>query len=212
MPCLLYCTLLPTGCLLTEYIYNYYLSRILNITDIFINGHIFEINQCAHCIRVAQTHNLKFEFGDPNREQPDFLINGYGFEITSTRYTDASQKSKPSLKVLRKFREKNKKPYANGNTILIKDINQLSYHVYSKSLEVSPTLKEVRQIVANESKFGLVLNFVEWIEEKDENVFFKGTVYDTYGKNCTAELRSFVNQYFIKGTHKFTEEIMVSPN
>ena len=150
-----------------EDIYDYYIKRIVNNTDISIHGHIFEINQCAQFIRVSKEKELNFKFGEPNLNEPDFIVNECGFEITSSRFANYNAGANPGIKLLRKFREKNGKEYADTNCALIIDINQMSYHTIKNGQPVSPTFEEVRETIRKESKFGLVLFFVEWIEKKD---------------------------------------------
>jgi hypothetical protein len=195
-----------------ENIYNFYLKRIVKNSDISIHGHIFEINQCAHFIRTSFENNLKFKFGDANQKEPDFIVENIGFEITSIRFSDKSNKSNPSRKLLKKFNEKNKKEYANEKTVLIIDINQPSYHTIKKGEKVAPTLDEIRKKVRKDSNFGLVLYFMEWIERKDDNILFKGITYSDYSVNCSVELKNLMEKYFFKKKHIFKGEILVSPN
>ncbi|MCH7827651.1 MAG: hypothetical protein IIC75_06750 [Bacteroidetes bacterium] len=92
-----------------ENIYDFYLKRIVKNSDISIHGHIFEINQCAHFIRTSSEYKLQFKFGDANQNEPDFLVENIGFEITSIRFSENSDKSNPGRKLLKKFIDKNKK-------------------------------------------------------------------------------------------------------
>lgn len=193
-------------------IYDFYLKRIVKNSDISIHGHIFEINQCAHFIRTSSENKLKFKFGDTNQKEPDFIVENIGFEITSIRFSDKSDKSNPGRKLLKKFKDKNKKEYANENTVLIIDINQPSYYTIKKGEKVAPTLEEIRKIVRKNSNFGLVLYFMEWIEQKDDNILFKGTTYSDYSDKCTDELKNIMEKYFFKKKHIFKGEILVSPN
>ncbi|ARV15420.1 hypothetical protein [Polaribacter sp. SA4-12] len=189
-------------------IYDFYLKRIVNNSDISIHGHIFEINQCAHFIRTSSENKLEFKFGDANQNEPDFIVENIGFEITSIRFLESSDKSNPGRKLLNKFINKNKKEYANENTVLIIDINQPSYHTIKKEKRVAPTLDEVREIIKKESKFGLVLYFMEWIDNDNDNdnLLFKGTTYSDYSENCTTELKSLMEKHIYKG------DILISPN
>ncbi|MDP3359533.1 MAG: hypothetical protein Q8S41_09310 [Lutibacter sp.] len=193
-------------------IYNFYIKRIARNSDISINGHIFEINQCAHFIRTAKKNNLKFNFGDANQNEPDFIVENIGFEITSIRYSEKGNMSNPGRKLLKKFNEKNKKEYAAKNVVLIIDINQPTFYTIKDGKSVTPTFEEVREIIKNEAKFGLVLYFMEWIENINDNFFFKGTVYPDYSENCSAELKTLMEQYFFKGKYNYEGEILVSPN
>ncbi|WP_349352024.1 MULTISPECIES: hypothetical protein [unclassified Flagellimonas] len=193
-------------------IYEYYTKRIVNNTDLSIHGHIFEINQCAHFIRVSTDNNMKFEFGDPNKNQPDFIVESNGFEITSSRFTEFTEDSNPGIKLVRKFREKNKKNYADMDCVLLIDINQMSYHTMKNGKPVSPTFEEIRETIRNESKFGLVMYFVEWIENNNGNLNFRGTVYTDYNTKCKPELKKLMESYFIKGNHNFGDEVIMSAN
>ncbi|MCH7827652.1 MAG: hypothetical protein IIC75_06755 [Bacteroidetes bacterium] len=77
---------------------------------------------------------------------------------------------------------------------------------------MAPTLAEIRKIIRKESKFGLVLYFMEWIDNVNDNLFFKGTTYSDYSENCTTELRNLMENYFFKGKHIYNGEILISPN
>lgn len=193
-------------------IYNYYTKRIINNSDISIHGHIFEVNQCAHFARIAKEKKLNFIFGDPNLNQPDFIIEKNGFEITSSRFANYNEDSNPGIKLLRKFREKNRKAYADIDCALLIDINQMSYHAMKNGKPVSPTFKKVRETVRKESKFGLVMYFVEWIENQNGNLHFKGTVYTDFNQDCQPELKKMMERYFISGSHTFGDEIIMSAN
>lgn len=195
-----------------ETIYNYYIKRIINNTDISIHGHIFEINQCAHFIKISQKKGLDFQFGDPNKNQPDFIVENNGFEITSSRFANFSDKSNPGQKLLQRFRKKNKNVYANVDCVLLININQISYHTIKSRKPVSPTFEEIRKIIIKESKFGLLLYFVEWIEEVNGILHFKGTVYADFNDNCKPELEKMMRKHFIKGNHNFGDKTIMSEN
>ena len=194
-----------------ESIYEYYLKRIVNNKDISVHGHFFEINQCAHFMRVSQEKKLNFQFGDANNDEPDFIVNNFGFEITSSRFSDESNKANPGRKLLAKFREKNGKPYADENCVLIIDINQMSYHTLKNGNPVSPTFEEVRETVRNESKFGLVIFLMEWIEKTDK-IHFKGTAYTEYSENCNSDLKTMMEKKFMPEKNTFEGQILISPN
>ena len=194
-----------------EKIYEYYLKRIINNKDISVYGHFFEINQCAHFIRVSQEKKLDFEFGDANNDEPDFIVNKFGFEITSSRFSDESNKTNPGSKLLAKFREKNHKHYAERDCVLIIDINQMSYHTLKNGKPVSPTFEEVRETVKNESNFGLVIFLVEWID-RTENIHFKGTAYTEYHRDCDSNLKVMMEEKFMTEKNTFEGQILISPN
>lgn len=195
-----------------ETIYQFYLKRIIKNSDISIHGHIFEINQCAHFIRTSSENKLQFKFGDANQNEPDFIIEKIGFEITSIRFSENSNKSNPARKLLKKFIAKNKKEYANENTVLIIDINQPSYYTIKNGKRIAPTLNEIREIIRTESKFGLVLYFMELIDNVDDNLFFKGITYWDYSKKCTIELRCLMEKHFFKENKTSNGKVLVSPN
>ncbi len=195
-----------------ENIYNYYIKKIVNNKDISIHGHIFEINQCAHFIRTSKKGNLMFQFGDPNLNQPDFLVENFGFEITSSRFTTFNTESNPGIKLLRKFREKNKKNYANTDCVLLIDINQMSYHTIKNGQPVTPTLENIRETICKESKFGLVLYFVEFIQIDNGNLRFKGTVFRDYNKDCNPALKKMMNKNFTHGNQKLGGNLLITPN
>lgn len=192
-------------------IYDYYLKRIIKNNDISINGHIFEINQCALFLRISKAHNLDFKFGDANIDEPDFIVNNFGFEITSSRFAENSNKSNPGRKLLNKFREKNNKPYANTECTLLIDINQISYHTNKDGRPVSPTFEEVREIVRKESKFGLVIFLMEWID-KTKTINFKGTAYTVYNENCNSDLKLMMEEKFMPKKNTFEGQILISSN
>ncbi len=194
-----------------EKIYEYYLKRIVNNKDISVHGHFFEINQCAHFIRVSQEKHLDFEFGDANNDEPDFIVNKFGFEITSSRFSEESNKTNPGRKLLAKFREKNRNLYADNNCVLLIDINQMSYHTLKNGNPVSPTFEEVRETVKNESNFGLVIFLMEWIEKTD-TINFKGTAYTEYNENCNSDLELMMKEKFIPEKNTFDGQILISPN
>jgi hypothetical protein len=195
-------------------VYDYYLKRIANNSDISIHGHIFEIKQCFHFIEAAKNENLKFKFGDANLKEPDFVINELcGFEITSIRFSDSSVKVEPGKKLLNKFREKNAKTYANSNTALIVDISQATYQTFEKGLPVTQSLDDVIKIMKNEMKFGVVLCLMEWIEIVNDELNSKGTVYFEFSENCGKELKEIIEKKFVKGRiHELNNNIFIASN
>lgn len=46
------------------------------------------------------------------------------------------------------------------------------------------------ETISNESKFGLVLCYVEYTVPIDDNLHFKGTSYTAYGKNCSEDVKT----------------------
>lgn len=196
-----------------ENIYNTYLKRIVNNKDISIHGHIFEIKECAHFIETCINENLDFKFGNANLKQPDFIINNCGFEITSIRFLKSTNELNPGNKLLNTFRNKNAKKYATSNTALIIDISEATYQTFEKNIPVPMSLNEVKEIMKKEMNFGVVLCLIEWIENKDNKISFKGTVYPVYSENCTNELKEIIENKFIKGqVNEFKGETFLSSN
>lgn len=196
-----------------EDIYKTYLKRIINNKDISIHGHIFEIKECAHFIETCKNEKLEFKFGDANLKEPDFIVNNCGFEITSIRFSEETNEINPGNKLLNTFRNKNSKKYANTNTALIIDISEATYQTFEKSIPVSISLNDVKEIMKKEMKFGVILCLIEWTEMNGDNINFKGTVYPVYSENCTKELREIIEDKFIKGQmNEFNGETFVSSN
>jgi hypothetical protein len=194
-------------------IYQTYLKRIVNNADISIHGHIFEIKQCALFIETALNEKLHFKFGDANLKQPDFIVNGCGFEITSIRFSESNNIINPANKLLNKFREKNGKDYANQNTALIIDISEATYQTFENNVRVTMSLEDVKKIMHKEMKFGVVLCLIEWTEINESNINFKGTVYPEYSENCNKELKELIENKFIKGQfNEFEGETFVASN
>lgn len=178
-------------------IYNTYLKRIVNNKDISIHGHIFEIKECAHFIETCKNKKLEFKFGDVSKEEPDFIVNNCGFEITSIRFLDESSETNPGKKLLNKFRNKNSKKYAKLSNALIIDISEATYQTFKKNIPVSISFNEVKELMRKEMKFGVILCFIEWIEVIERNIYFKGIVYPVYSKNCAKELRNIIEYKFL---------------
>lgn len=196
-----------------ENIYKTYLKRIVNNTDISIHGHIFEIKQCAQFIETAINENLDFKFGDPDLKEPDFIVNGCGFEITSIRFSETNVIINPANKLLNKFRDKNGKNYAKPTTALIIDISEATYQTFQNNAPVNMSLEDVKKIMNKEMKFGVILCLIEWTEVKENNINFKGTVYPEYSKNCSKELRDLIENKFIKGqVNKFDGKTFIASN
>lgn len=177
-------------------IYRKYISRIVTCLDNdSIYGHIFEIMQCAHFIRVAKDKNFTFKFGDANKFEPDFFFNNFGFEITSCRFTDKSENFEPAEKLLNTFKKKNKKKYISNKTGLLIDITNISEKAYEKP--VSMSLEQVCEIIKKESQFGMVLCFTEWIDKLTLNSTLICSA-DIFSDNCDPELKNMIETYFFK--------------
>lgn len=180
-------------------IYKKYVSRIATCFDNdSIYGHIFEIMQCAHFIRVAQDKNFTFKFGDANKFEPDFFFNNFGFEITSCRFTDESKNFDPGEKLLSAFRKKNKKKYISNKTGLLIDITNISERAYGKS--VSMSLEHVAEIIKEELQFGMVICFTEWIEERTLNSALICSAV-IFSNDCDPELKTMIETFFFKNNN-----------
>lgn len=182
-----------------EVIYNGYLKKIIKNSDISVHGHIFEINQCAHFIETTKIENLKFTFGDANKNEPDLIVNNSGFEITSVRFAETATNLNPGKKLLDTFRKKNTKGYANNNTALLIDISELTYQTVQNGKMVNTSLIDIRKKIRSEMNFGIILIFIEIVKVVDGEKHFSGTVFCDYSEDCSSELRDLVDNKFIKG-------------
>jgi len=171
-------------------IYDFYLKKTIRNADFSLNGYIFEIIQCANLIGTSKEKKMQFQFGDHNKKEPDFIIDGCGIELTSIRFSEKSQKNNTDSKLINKFREKNKKVYANSNSLLLIEVTQPIH--FANQINNKPNLefKKTIEIISNESKFGIVLCYVEYTVPIEDNIHFKGTVYPAYGKDCTENIKT----------------------
>ena len=191
-------------------IYKKYSERIKKCKDReAIYGHIFEIVQCSHFIGVSKKENLSFKFGDANKNEPDFILNNFGFEITTSRFSDDSENFEPGQKLLTAFRKKNKKLYVNNDTALLIDITNISERAFGKS--VSMSLEEFCNIVKVESKFGVVLCFTEWVDKQTLNTALITSAI-IFSDNCNAELKSMIETVFFKPNNIGKEDNYLSKN
>jgi hypothetical protein len=177
-------------------IYRKYRDRIKKCrNDESIYGHIFEIVQCSHFIDVSKKKNLSFKFGDANKNEPDFIFNNFGFEITTSRFSEDSKNFEPGQKLLTAFRKKNKKLYVNNETALLIDITNISKRAFGKPISMS--LEEFSKIVKEESKFGVVLCFTEWVDNEtlDTALITSAIIFST---NCNTELKTMIETVFFK--------------
>lgn len=165
-------------------IYNFYLKKTVKNADFSLNGWIFEIIQCANLIKISKDSGMDFKFGDSNKKEPDFIIEGCGIECTSIRFPKESEKNNTEFKLLSKFREKNGKEYATNNSILIIEITQPTHFANQGNHRPNKNFNNILKIISNESKFGIVLCYVEYTVPTADNIHFKGTVYPAYGDNC----------------------------
>lgn len=171
-------------------VYNFYLKKIVKNADFSLNGWIFEIIQCANLIQSSNENEMQFKFGDSNKKEPDFIIDGCGIESTSIRFPEESQKNNADSKLLNKFREKNKNDYANGNSLLLIEITQTVHFTNLGNHQPNKKFNDVLKIISDESKFGIVLCYVEYTVPSENKLHFKGTVYTAYGKDCTENVKT----------------------
>jgi hypothetical protein len=174
-----------------------------------IYGHIFEIIQCSHFIDVSKKENLSFKFGDANKNEPDFIFNDFGFEITTSRFSDESDNFEPAEKLLTAFRKKNKKHYVNNETALLIDITNISERAFGKS--VSMSLKELCKIVNEESRFGVVLCFTEWVDKETLNTALV-TSSIIFSDDCNPNLKTMIETVFFKKNNITAGENYLSKN
>ncbi|MBK9224198.1 MAG: hypothetical protein IPO23_05265 [Flavobacterium sp.] len=171
-------------------IYNFYVKKTVNNADFSVHGWIFEIIQCANLIKTTQDNKMQFIFGDSNKKEPDFIIDDCGIEITSIRFPVDSEKNNADSKLLNKFREKNGKDYANSNSLLLIEITQTLHFANQGNHKPNAQFNDILKVIGDESKFGIVLCYVEYTVPHIDNIHFKGTVYPAYGKNCTENVKS----------------------
>ncbi|WP_348799344.1 hypothetical protein [Flavobacterium adhaerens] len=179
-------------------IYDFYIKKTIQNADFSLNGWIFEIIQCSHLIKISNENKMQFKFGDSNKKEPDFIIDGCGIELTSIRFLEESRKNNADSKLLSKFREKNGKDYANANSLLLIEITQIVHFANKSDYQPNTQFNNILKIISNESKFGIVLCYVEYTVPFEDNLHFKGTVYPTYGKDCTDDVK-FLFQKITKG-------------
>ena len=171
-------------------IYDFYIKKTVKNANFSLNGYIFEIIQCANLIKTAEEKKMKFEFGDHMKKEPDFIIDSCGIELTSIRFPEESQKNNADSKLLSKFREKNRKDYANSNSILLIEITQTVHFANKSRHKPNAEFNKILKTISEESKFGIVLCYVEYTVPAEDNLHFKGTVYPAYSKDCTENVKA----------------------
>jgi hypothetical protein len=190
-------------------VYKKYAGRIKKTKNESIYGHIFEIMQCAHFIQMSKNSNLAFKFGDANKEEPDLIFNNFGFEITSSRFSDNSQNFDPSGKLFYAFRKKNGKAYIGNRTALLIDITNVSQRAFGRP--VSMSLQQFEETICGESKFGAVVFLSEWINSNTLDVTLKVSEH-IFSNDCDPELKSMILSLFFrddntKGCNMFLSDI-----
>jgi hypothetical protein len=192
-------------------IYDFYLKRIVKNADISVHGFIFETIQCANLIGTAVEQNMKFEFGDHNKKEPDILLDDCGFEMTMIRFSAESNKLKADQKLLQVFRDKNKKKYANANTALLIELTQVVYYANQSIYNPTLSFNDIQKIFREESNFGVVLGYVEYVVPSNENILFKGTVYQAFSENCSNKLKEIILKITKGEFNRFDEPPLISP-
>jgi hypothetical protein len=171
-------------------IYDFYLKKTVKNANFSLNGYIFEIIQCANLIGTVKERKMQFQFGNHTKKEPDFIIDGCGIELTSIRFPENSQKNNADFKLINKFREKNKKVYANSNSLLLIEVTQPIHFANQSNHKPNAEFKKTLEIISNESNYGIVLCYVEYTVPTEDNIYFKGTVYPAYGKDCTENIKT----------------------
>lgn len=191
-------------------IYKKYSSRIKTcFNNESIYGHIFEIVQCSHFIDVSKKENLSFKFGDANKNEPDLIFNNFGFEITTSRFSNDSDNFEPGEKLLKAFRKKNKKEYVNNQTALLIDITNISEKAFGKP--VSMSLDQFCKIITDESKFGVIICFTEWVDKETLNTSLI-TSATIFSNDCNTELKTMIETVFFKENKIAERENYLSKN
>ena len=176
-------------------VYKKYTGRIIKTKNEAIYGHIFEIMQCAHFIQMSKDNQLPFKFGDANKKEPDLVFNNFGFEITSSRFSDNSSNFDPAAKLFYAFGKKNSKAYIGGNTALLIDITNVSQRAYGR--QVAMSLKQFAEKIRAESKFGAVIFLSEWIDSTTLDVTLKVSEH-IFSEDCNPELKSMIPSLFCR--------------
>jgi len=192
-------------------LYEFYLKKIVNNADISVNGFFFEVIQCSNLIKTSQEEKIIFKFGDHNLDEPDFFLDDCGFELTTIRFAEKSNKRNADQKLLSKFREKNKKKYANKDTLLLIEITQVVHYANQPEYKPSIGFKNLLKIISSESKFGVVLCYVENTVVVPETIHFKGTVHPAYGNECSQKLQNVIQKITKGRRNEFPDIPYVSP-
>lgn len=132
---------------------------------------------------------MQFIFGDHNKKEPDFMINGCGIELTSIRFPNVSDKMNIESKLINKLRKKNKMEYANSNSILLIEATQPIHYANQSYQKPTSEFNLVLKSIGSESNFGIVLCYVEYTVIKNHDIEFKDAVYPAFGKSCTDNVK-----------------------
>lgn len=192
-------------------LYEFYLKKIVNNADLSVNGFFFEVIQCSNLIKTAQEEKISFKFGDHSLDEPDFFLDDCGFELTIIRFTEESNKRNADQKLLKKFREKNKKKYANKDTLLLIEISQVVHYANQPEFKPQIGFKNLLKIISAESRFGIVLCYIENIVVVPGTIHFKGTVHPAYGNEYSQKLRDVIQRITKGKRNEFPHIPYVSP-
>lgn len=192
-------------------IYEFYLKKVVNNANLSVNGFFFEIIQCSNFIKTAKDEKIEFKFGNHNLDEPDFFLDGCGFELTVIRFAEESNKTNADQKLLKKFREKNGRKYANRDNLLLIEITQVVHFANQPEYKPSIGFNDLLRIISAESKFGVVLCYVENTVVDPDTVHFKGTVHPAYGSDCSQKLRDIIHKITKGQINEFPDIPFVSP-
>lgn len=74
--------------------------------------------------------------------------------------------------------------------MLLIEITQTVHFANLGNHQPNEKFNDVLKIISDESKFGIVLCYVEYTVQSETNLHFKGTVYTAYGKDCTENIKA----------------------
>ena len=77
-----------------------------------------------------------------------------------------------------------------SNSLLLIEITQTVHFANLGNHQPNKNFNDVLKIISNESKFGIVLCYVEYTVPGGNTLHFKGTVYPAYGKDCTKNAKT----------------------
>ncbi len=73
--------------------------------------------------------------------------------------------------------------------LLLIEITQVVHYANQEQYKPIISFNEILKIIREESKYGVVLFYVENILVVPNNLLFKGTVYEAYSPNCSDKLK-----------------------
>lgn len=165
-----------------------------HLGDLAYFGFRFEVLIISSFIRK----DIKFT----KREAPDFniLYNNEDFyaECTSVRFQKSATVNEIELKINRKIQAKNRKPYANQDTILFLDITNMSRlaaktNIYLNLLELQQQIKEEMSKI----KYGCILLYTS-LYDRDKVRYTSGYLRID-NENISINLKDFLDLHFPMG-------------